>query len=188
MSGQVMKKLFIIILTGFLSAPVHCQTWTYRAVTDTVSGNYKTSSIQGVGTEWPYTRPLFIIISFGDSVNNTDIYFTKVPCACCDNPRVMIKFDEEEKRYNFRSTTNQSEDIWFLEFKKESVRWDPGINEWIDYATDEDDADRFFSFIKDLKTRSKMYVRLTSDCRKYRCEFSLRGSTVALNYLFGKIE
>jgi len=183
-----MNRIFILIITGLLSAPIHCQVWTYQAMHNTVSGNYKSSSVQGVGTEWPYTRPLFIIISFGDSVNNTDIYFTKVPCACCDNPRVMIKFDDEEKRYNFRATTNQSEDIWFLEFKKESVRWDPVINEWIDYATDKDDADKFINLIKAIKTHAKMYVRLSNDCRKYNCEFSLRGSAVALNFVFRKIE
>jgi hypothetical protein len=182
-----MKSLFILII-GFLSVQIHCQVWTYRAITDTVSGNYKASSVQGAGTEWPYTRPLFIIDAYGDSINDTDIYFTKVPCACCANPWVMIKFDDEEKRYNFRAATNKSEDIWFLEFKKESVRWDTAANEWIDYATDKDDADKFHNFIKNLKTHAKMYVRLSNDCRIYRCEFSLKGSTVALNFVFREIE
>lgn len=41
-------------------------------------------------------------------------------------------------------------------------------------------------FIKDVKTYSVMHVRLLSDCIKSDFEFSLKGSTTALNFVFSK--
>ena len=106
-----MNRLIFIFIAGLFSAPVCSQVWTYKAVNDYVAGNNKTARVQGIGTEWPYTKPLFILIAFSDRSKNPEIYFTKVPCACCDNLRTVINFDNEEKRYRFRVSTNENENI-----------------------------------------------------------------------------
>ena len=42
------------------------------------------------------------------------------------------------------------------------------------------------SFIRYIKTHKKMYVRMSSDCVSVDYEFSLSGSTAAMNYVFKK--
>lgn len=181
-----MEKFIAFFIAGLISFPVYCQVWRYNVKHDTIKGNYKTVTAQGTAAEFPYQKPLLIINVYSNNPGNPEIYFTKVPCACCKNTRVMIRFDEEEKRHNFYVTTNETEDIWVLLFKKESIRWDGKINEWIDYVTDIDDPGKLSDFINNLKIHNRMYVRLRDDCRRYTCEFSLKGSSAALNLTFSK--
>jgi len=179
---DVMKKLLIFLLfIGFVSKELIAQTWTYKAGEDAFDGKYKTSSITGIGTEWPYINPIFVINIFINNPGHPNIYLSKVPYAGCDNNNVIIKFDNSEKLFTPAVTTNRANDTWFIDFKKFKAKFIN--NEWV-FEPIGGDENMFEEFIKMLRSHSKMHIRLQSDCLKYDCVFNLKGSSEALNFIF----
>jgi len=175
---------------------LNSQTWTYEKGGNVFDGEYKTSSIIGIGSEWPYEIPIFVVNVFNNNIDNPNIYLSNVTYAGCDNKQIKIIFDNESKVYNFTATTNENQDIWFLHLIiYEDVNigyYDQDRKEWITRNSpyykpqSKFDKNEFDNFIKDIKNRTKMHVRLQSDCTKYDCVFSLKGSTAALNFVFKK--
>ena len=94
----------------------------------------------------------------------------------------FLKFILDAKEVQYDQDTKKwviwNEDRWIVFNSKEAA--DSSKNE------DKDMLNQFDDFIKDLKSHSKMYVRLLSDCKKYDCEFSLSGSTAAINFVMTK--
>jgi hypothetical protein len=179
---DLMKKLIVFLLIiGFVSKELIAQTWRYEAGEDAFDGKYKTSSIIGIGTEWPYVNPIFVINIFRNDPEHANIYLSKVPYAGCDNNYTVIKFDNSEKLFTPLVTTNRANDIWFLDFQKYKAKFID--NEWV-FEPIGNDENMFKEFIKMLRSHSKIHIRLQSDCLKYDCVFNLNGSNEALNFIF----
>ena len=81
---------------------------------------------------------------------------------------IKVKYSENVK---FRLKTN----ISFIE----------SMN-WAEEQATGTKGTEFEEFIRNIKTHSKMYVRISSDCVRSDFEFSLSGSSAAMNFLFKK--
>lgn len=186
-----------------LPSVIYPQSWNYEKGGNPFDGKYKTASIIGIGSEFPYQRPMFVVNVFEGKTGEPNLYLAKVPCACCDNSEVKVKFDDVENIYTLHTHTNENKDVWFLNFesgaigtknvqydtqKQKWVIWSQKYDRWIEYDKSKEvpEISPLEGFIKDMKSHSKMYVRLTNECLKYDCEFSLSGSTAAINFVLTK--
>ena len=147
---------------------VFCQSWNYSTGENTFDGKYKTAYVKGQGGKFPYTEPTFVVNNFSD--NNLNIYFNNAGYAGCDNKIALIKFNNDTCKYFYSISTNSGKDVWFIDDQL--------------YSRDEKNLNLAFLLNK-IKSRSKMYVRLTSDCDQLDFEFSLNGSTGAINFVAG---
>lgn len=261
-----MKRFLFSFVLGLIVISVFGQTWTYEEGSNAFDGSYKTSSIVGIGNEFPYTNPLFVINVFKGDVKNPNIYLTKVPSGVCDNNKVLIKFDNTDKVYEPEVTISSDNAQWFLDFhgngmnvleevtdsikkliqyyilstdKTLKIQSQPHAGYEITYNLSQKDTidiiyldspywvcrnknkivyvhemyilsgiqkysiprvtyvpyktlvevesyTEFNLFIEELKVHSLMHVRLQNDCVKSDFNFSLKGSTAALNFVFSK--
>lgn len=111
-----MKTIVFTFCFSLYSVISFSQAWTYKHGGNAFDGEYKTSSIIGVGYEFPYKNPLFVINVFNGEVTKPNIYLSMVPSGICDNNRVLIKFDDKDKIYQPRVTISNDSDNWFLNF------------------------------------------------------------------------
>ena len=162
------KNVLIIIAILFISTNALSQSWTYNEGGDAFDGKYRTSSIDGIGTDYPYHEPMFVVNYFENS-NNLNVYISNAGYAGCDGKVIKVKFNNNDTIYTFDATTNSDRDIWFL---KEYA------NEFYDYNTLTLDQ-----LLKKLMKYSKFFVRVSSDCGKNDLEFSLNGSSKAINFV-----
>jgi len=163
-----MKTILIIIfLFIFLNS---FSQWTYYSKSDPFDGKYKSAYVIGISDKFPYENPLFVINTFKKDSGNFNIYLSKVPCACCENLEIDIKFDNDDNIYELEGNTNSKKDIWFLKFDNKILHND-------------DNFENYITFLSDIKIHSKMYIRLKNDCEEYDCEFSLLGSSKAIDFL-----
>lgn len=278
-----MKKLILGFIISFLAVTTFGQSWTYKQGGDVFDGTYKTSVVIGKGSEFPYTKPLFVINVFKGETDKPNIYVRDVPSSICDNNKVLIKFDNDDYTFTPSVTSSENKEIWFLHFdeldfntnsalKKDTImesfnvieykiesgakaviRKEPNPNSKIIMTLNKEEIIDIFNydanigywggrfidlngkvfigfinelFIGDLKENSKkttriinvpiikefldsslvdvganqgvvkflnelkvhkiMHLRLMSDCVKSDFEFSLSGSTAAVNFVFKK--
>jgi hypothetical protein len=253
-----MKKTLGAIGLLLITILSYSQTWTYHKSENAFDGSIKTSSVEGVGYEFPYTKPIFVINVFNGDKENPNVYLSKVPYSGCDNNKVLVRFDKDEKIYKLLATSNKDNEQWFLNFssnyipvvdsvqqeiiyyvvKKAPIRlrvepnpnakfsYEVPVNDTLVLFSVEDsywtcmyknrrlyfntmyagDAEKtgirtgkkiyvpilkqvqvdseFQQFLQDCKTHSKMSVRILSDCVRSDFEFSLKGSTAAINFVF----
>jgi hypothetical protein len=111
-----MQKFIVFLIIVFFFYNSNAQSWTYKGGDDAFDGKYKTCSIIGDGTEFPYTNPLFVINVFKGEISDPNIYLTKVPSGSCDNNRVLIKFDSDDKIYEPDVSISRNKEQWFLDF------------------------------------------------------------------------
>jgi len=159
------KYLILFAFIIFIINTTYAQRWTYKSGGNAFDGKYKTSSIKGSGGEFPYTSPYFVVNYFENS-EQLNIYVSNAGSAICDGKIVYMKFDNDEKLYQFKVSTNADEDLWFLE----------------KYYNDESTLSKV-ELLNKLKSQNRIYVRLRSDCGQTDYEFSLAGSSAAINYV-----
>jgi hypothetical protein len=255
-----MKNVVFYLILYFVPLNVYGQSWTFKKGGDVFDGSYRTSSVQGIGYEFPYTKPLFVLNVFNGDASSPNIYITNVPYAGCSNSRILIKFDNDEKTYRPIVSSSNNKEQWFMEFssdykvvrdsmkkiikyyivsenQKVKLRKEPVAGSLLVYEAQAKDTiqllifdgvfwtcrynnqilyvhDMFITnidkavnskeeiyvpmdrqvktdkelkeFISDLKSHTKMNIRLLSDCVKSDFTFSLTGSTAALNFVFSK--
>lgn len=109
-----MKKAIFTIAFSLLPLIIHCQIWTYSQGENPFDGKYKTCSIIGQGSEFPYKNPLFVINVFKGTVEDPNIYLANVPYAVCANNHVLIKFDNDTIYFESDVTTSNGNGNWFL--------------------------------------------------------------------------
>ena len=163
------KSLTIVaILFTFIS---YSQSWKYSSGGDAFDGKYKTSYVQGVGTEFPYNKPQLTINKFdkNDAVNFYIVgagYFQE-----SGNTRIFWVFDNEPdviyNTYDF-SLSSDGKIIFFTQFNIKNS------NEKISQ----------YEFINKLKSASKVTLRVSDKYGDNNLNFSLRGSTKAINFIF----
>jgi len=136
--------------------------WSYGTNSDVFDGSYKIASVTGSSSVTPYKTPTFSIWIMKDK-SIPDICFKGVPSSVCDGKKVKIKFDKDETVFEMVASGGANNESWFIQ---------P-----YEYRFTKD-------FFNDIKSKSIMHVRLSSDCNQsYDCSFSLAGSTVALSFL-----
>jgi hypothetical protein len=152
-----MKYNWFILLFSFLFlGGVYSQSWKFNKDKDPFEGDYSSAYIVGAGSKEPYTSPLFVINYF-DKEESVNIYFSDVGYSGCDNKTVKIAFDLSDTILTFETTSDKNNEIWFLVQKQ-----------------------GFESLIKSVKSCRKMYVRIESDCNFNSLEFTLKGSSSAV--------
>lgn len=111
-----MKKLLIFLLIPFISL---AQSWTYKKGGNAFDGEFKTSSVLGKGSEFPYNKPSLVINKFE---NDEQINFYLSGAGYFqDNTGISIKwvFDNEPNTiyssYSW-SLSNDGKIIFFNRF------------------------------------------------------------------------
>lgn len=162
MKKIILTTAIVLLIVNFTIG----QKWTYTSGGNEFDGKYKTASIRGKGGKFPYNSPLFVVNYF-DKDNKLNVYFNDVGYAGCDDKYVYLKFDGSDEIYMFYVTSNLNKDAWFLWLKKDGSKNYLSILELLDK----------------LKTNNTMYVRLKSLCGQKDYEFSLSGSSTAINFV-----
>lgn len=157
-----MKKYLVFILILICSI-VNCQKWTYSSGENAFDGVYRTSSVKGTGGSFPYNSPT-LVVNFFEKTEKPNIYFANAGYAGCDYKRLYFKFDNDDKIYEYRGTSNSDNDSWFI-------------------YDDFDNDITTFELLNKFMNHSYFNVRLSSDCGKADYKFTLFGSTAAINFV-----
>ena len=168
-----MKKL-LFTLALFTSFASFGQTWKYSEGGNAFDGKYKTSSVSGVGTKYPYTSPTLVINKFeGRAINfyisDGGFFQEKTGIG------VLWVFDNEpNKRYSTYdySISSDGKILFFTEFNNPdgSGKLNP------------------VDIIEKLTLANKVTVRMEDDYGSNDIVFSLSGSTKAVNFVIPKEE
>jgi hypothetical protein len=168
-----MKKLILILLIPFITL---AQSWTYKEGGNAFDGKYKTSSVLGKGSEFPYNKPSLVINKF-DNDEQINFYLNGAGYFQ-DNTGLSIKwvFDNEPdtiySSYSW-SLSNDGKIIFFNRF-----------NNPLEDATKLEDID----IIEKLTTASKVQLRVSDDYGSNNLIFSLSGSSKAISFVLPKSE
>ena len=166
-----MKKLILLLL--FIPLVSFGQTWKYSEGGSAFDGKYKTSSIKGEGTNFPYTNPTLVVNKFeGENIN---LYISDGGFFQEDTGiSVFWVFDDEEtiySAYNW-SISNDGKILFLGEF------------------TNLDSSIRLKSIemVDKLTLANKLTVRMKDNFSTNDIVFSLSGSTKAINFVIAKEE
>ena len=159
-----MKKILFILILPLLS---YSQTWSFSEGGNAFDGQYKTASVVGTGNNYPYTKPVLVINRFnGDAINfyiSSAGYFQEKTGI-----GVYWSFDNEPdvlySTYDW-SISSDGKTLFFSEFNDPNS---PAKLQPID-------------FIEKLTLASKVSLRIKDNFGQNDIEFSLRGSTKAIN-------
>lgn len=168
-----MKKFLLFILLFPLIS--YSQTWKYQSGGSDFDGKYKSAYITGVGTEFPYNKPIMAINRFekDDSFN----FYISDAGYSQEGTGLSVLFvlsNEPEtiySTYDF-SISNDGKIIFLNEFN------DPYSDNKISQ----------FEFIKKLQVASKVSVRVEDNYGQNDLVFSLSGSTKAINYVLPDLD
>lgn len=168
-----MKNL-LLTLTLLFSFTSFAQAWKYSEGGDAFDGKYKTSSVKGVGTKYPYTSPTLVINKFeGKDINfyisNGGFFQEKTGIS------VLWVFDNEpDTRYSIYdySISSDGKILFFTEFNNPngSGKLTP------------------VDIIEKITLAKKVTVRMKDDYGSNDIVFSLSGSTKAVNFVIPKEE
>ncbi len=167
-----MKKLILLLL--FIPLISFGQGWTSSEGGSALDGKYKTSSVLGKGTNFPYTKPVLVINKFdGEKINfyiSGGGFFQKKT-----HISVLWVFDNEPdiiySTYDWL-ISNDGEILFFREFNNP------------------DGAGKLkpIDFIEKLTLANKVTVRMSDDYGSNDIVFSLSGSLKAINFVIPKEE
>ena len=166
-----MKKLIFIIAfsaTYIISA----QSWKYKSGGNAFDGKYRTSTIQGKGTDFPYNKPLLVINLFNEESLNFYIsgagYFSS-----SSDIEILWAFNNEPNVIYESESFSISDDgkiIFFTSFKN----------------TTTDEVYYELDYFEKLKSAGKVDIRVSGKYGKNDISFSLSGSTKAIDYVVSK--
>ncbi|MCF6214010.1 MAG: rhodanese-like domain-containing protein [Flavobacteriaceae bacterium] len=162
--------LFAFTFLNILS--LNAQTWEYKSGNNVFDGEYKTSSISGIGTDYPYNRPILVINSFNKNTLNFYIsnagYFQTLT-----EIKLFWILNNESKNIYSSSNFNISDDgktLFFIEFKENKSG--KLLNK--------------LDFIEKLKFANKVNLRIKTRLSQNDISFNLAGSNKAINYVISK--
>jgi hypothetical protein len=168
-----MKKLILLLL--FIPILSFGQTWKYSEGGSAFDGKYKTSSVTGKGTNFPYESPTLVVNKFdGEDINfyisNGGFFQEKTGIS------VLWVFDNEPdtiySTYDW-SISNDGKILFFKEFNNPeggSGKLKP------------------IEIIEKLTAANKVTVRMKDNYGSNDIVFSLSGSTKAINFVIPKEE
>lgn len=136
------------------------QVWSTIKGGNAFDGEYIAAMVLGDGYEFPYLEPYFVV-NYYKSSQSLYIYLVDAGYSGCDNRYVYVKFDTNDTTYVFRAGTNPENDKWMFE--------------------EMDGLTSLATLVQMMKKYSKAYVRISSDCGSSDFDFTLRGSSRALD-------
>jgi len=166
-----MKKL-LVLLSFCAITNLYSQSWKSSSGGNAFDGKYKTAYVQGVGSEFPYNKPLLTVNLYNDESLNFYIasagYFqseseTSVKWIFSNEPNVIYITDD--------LSISKDNKIIFLNSFKNSIT--------SDYLSRLD-------FINKLKTASRVDVRISDKYDDNDIVFKLSGSSRAINFVISK--
>ena len=170
-----MKKLLIILLLC-ITISSYSQSWRFTSGGNDFDGKYKTSSIVGVGNEFPYKTPSLVINKFSKSDGDMNFYISSAGFYQKNTGiRIYWVFNNEPNvtysTYDY-SISADGKILFLEEFN----------------SPDSDIKITKYEFIEKLKNASTVSVRISNKYGKNDIKFSLRGSTKAINYVLPQKE
>lgn len=168
-----MKRLILLLCLFFISGQLSFSQWRFNEGGNNFDGNFKSASVQGVGSRFPYDDPILHINRFESGSENlylkeTGYYF--------DDEDVYIRFyfDDTETVYKVDEYSVGREGKTLF------------MNE-ISTVSDDVFIDKV-DLIELLKKHSVMRIRVTSRNSRNDIIIPLQGSTNALNKLYPNIK
>ena len=167
-----MKKLILLLL--FIPLVSFGQTWKYSEGGNAFDGKYKTSSVTGKGTNFPYDSPTLVVNKFeGENINfyisNGGFFQEKTGIS------ILWVFDNEPDTIYSTYDWSISDDGKILFFREFNNAKGPGKLKPID-------------FIEKLMQANNVSVRMKDKYGANDIIFSLSGSTKAINFVLPKDE
>ena len=169
------KLLFAVLFIVGNSINSNAQIWKFTSGGNDFDGRYKTSSIKGSASNYPYNKPR-LVINYFDKDNSLNFYIINAGYySDSSDVKVLWVFNNEKDIIYETPLINLSSDgksIFFEEFKS------PKSGEYLSV----------YEFIDKLKKATNVSVRVKGQFDKNDIKFSLRGSTKAINYVISKEE
>tara|TARA_B110000114_G_scaffold146075_1_gene155415 strand:+ start:284 stop:1096 length:813 start_codon:yes stop_codon:yes gene_type:complete len=161
-----MKKIVILL---FIANSFICsgQSWTYKSGGNTFDGKYKTCSVIGIGSDYPYTKPLLVINIFDESDLN---FYISSSGYFSDAEDLQVYFALNGNGDNLYLATGLSVS-------------DDGKIIFLSSFVSDDEVLLNYEMIKLLKTSTKLEVRIKGNYGKNDLKFSLSGSQKAINFV-----
>ena len=169
------KLLFAVLFIVGNSINSNAQIWKFTSGGNDFDGRYKTSSIKGSASNYPYNKPR-LVINYFDKDNSLNFYIINAGYySDSSDVKVLWVFNNEKDIIYETPLINLSSDgksIFFEEFKS------PKSGEYLSV----------YEFIDKLKKATNVSVRVKGQFDKNDIKFSLRGSTKAINYVISAQE
>lgn len=166
-----MKKLLslsALLITLTLTA----QSWTFSKGGNAFDGTYKTSSVVGKGTEYPYKTPSIVINKFDNGKDKINFYLNGAGYYSGDTGlNIKFVFDNEPQIIYSISSSSLSKDGKTIFFD--------GFNNPNEKSTKLEKID----IIDKLTKANKVSIRVNDNYGSNDLVFSLSGSTKAINYV-----
>lgn len=165
-------KISISLSALLITLTLTAQSWTFSKGGNAFDGTYKTSSVVGKGTEYPYKTPSLVINKFDNDKDKINFYLNGAGYHQ-DGTGLSIKwvFDNEPQTIYSSYSWSLSEDgkiIFFKEFNNPNEK-----------STILEDID----IIDKLTKANKVSIRVNDNYGSNDLVFSLSGSTKAINYV-----
>ena len=164
------KLLFAVLFIVGNSINSNAQIWKFTSGGNDFDGRYKTSSIKGSASNYPYNNPR-LVINYFDKDDSLNFYIINAGYySDSSDVKVLWVFNNEKDIIYETPLINLSSDgksIFFEEFKS------PKSGEYLSV----------YEFIDKLKKATNVSVRVKGQFDKNDIKFSLKGSTKAINYV-----
>tara|TARA_Y100000589_G_scaffold46490_3_gene39036 strand:+ start:43772 stop:44776 length:1005 start_codon:yes stop_codon:yes gene_type:complete len=139
------------------------QSWIYKEDGNAFDGNYKFAAVEGKGSDFPYNNPILYIRKFDNG--EPEFFLTGAGFFSYSRPIVLFNFDDEDNIY--KSIDNgysaDGDAIFFNE---------------LDIS--------FYEMFKKIKNGNKLFIRVQNENGKNDIEFSLSGSSKAVNFVIDR--
>ena len=137
--------------------------WKTDSGDNKFDGQYKSCYVIGKGGSFPFNKPTLVISRFGERSPN--IYLTDIGYTGCSRNTVRVAFNDDESILICDTPTpDLNKDSLFINsFSYTSI----------------------FDFIEMLMNKKTVYIRVVNSCGKTDYEFSLSGSSKAINFALG---
>jgi hypothetical protein len=166
-----MKRVLLFFILIYSSVSIS-QSWKYESGGNAFDGKYKTASVKGTGTDFPYHKPLMVVNLYNEMTLNFYIasagffqssYVIEILWIFNNEPNTIYE------TYDF-SLSADGKIIFLTTFKNSKTGT---------YL-------RQLEFIEKLKLANKVDIRIKTKYTKNDLQFSLAGSTRAIDYTVSK--
>jgi hypothetical protein len=153
-------RISILLITLLLSSICQAQ-WKTGSDKNKFDGNYLFAQKSGKGGEFPFTKPNLIVTRFNSDEPNISI--SEVGYTGC-NGTLSFAFNGSDEVYLFSTLTNSDKDAVFVSGTLSEIS----------------------TLVNLFKEKATVYVRYDTSCGLNDYEFSLAGSSSAINFVVGE--
>jgi hypothetical protein len=153
-----MKKGILVTLLLVTALVSYSQSWGSTTIGNSFDGQFKIAYCKGSGA-FPYTSPILAVRK--NAEGKREIILSGVNSYVTGNSLIMMSFQGSDVVYSYSADHSTDGELWLVHEDKEVIE----------------------KIIEQLKTNSKVTIRLSTDYSHEDFEFSLTGSTKAINTL-----